>query len=137
MIAVLNSIIADGDNKRRTHLGVGEVVEGTLVGSISLREFIHHQITMPKRAPDFSTGIVDCQDPLKVLSSLLKKYEMHENESEEGLYNKKNKGNILRIVVMDETGSNASPPFFFKKELTRAKTEHEFILILIYLFVAK
>ncbi len=84
LIAVLYCTIADVNNKRRTHLGVGEVVEGTLVGSISLWEFIHHQITMPKRAPDFSTGIVDCQNPLKVLGRLFKKNEVHENENESG-----------------------------------------------------
>lgn len=81
LIAVLYCSIADVDNKRRTHLGVGEVMEGTLIGSISLWEFIHHQIAMPKRAPDFSTGIVDRQDPLKVLGRLLKRNEMHEIES--------------------------------------------------------
>lgn len=54
-----------------THLGVGKVVEGTLVGSVRLWELIHHQIAVTKRAPDFSSSVVDCQDPLKDLSRLI------------------------------------------------------------------
>lgn len=53
-----------------SYFGIGQVVKRVLVGVICLLKFVHHEVAMTQRSPDFAAGILDCQDTLKVLCGL-------------------------------------------------------------------
>jgi len=53
-----------------THLGIAQVIQSLLVGSISLLQIIHHQVTVAQATPGLAAGGIQFQDILKVLDGL-------------------------------------------------------------------
>jgi hypothetical protein len=46
------------------------MMQCVLVRIVGFLKLIHHEVAVTKRAPDFTTRVVDSQDPLKVFCGL-------------------------------------------------------------------
>lgn len=53
-----------------TYLWVGKMMESILVCIVGFLQLIHHKEAMAKISPDFPTGRVNGENPLKVLCGL-------------------------------------------------------------------